>query len=130
MIRADLRKKFPTEPVAVHRSWNDVEAASHGLIWANAVILKAKAMQYLAASPDSSVDSYEWKNRYEFALQKFSVCTKAEHIRRSIGFGLMVFVIYTPLTWLVLLTLACIRYRVLDRSRERSQAVHTGESGE
>jgi hypothetical protein len=101
-IRDALRKKFPPEKVGVNRSWKDVEAASRELTRSNGLILKAKAMQYLAANPDSSSESSAWNNRFELALRSLSVCTTAERIRRTVGLGLVVFVISTPLTWLVL----------------------------
>jgi hypothetical protein len=129
-IRAALRKKFPPEKVAVNRSWKDVEAASRGLIWSNGLILKARAMQYLAVNPDSSSESYEWKNRYQLALRSFSVCTKAERIRRSAGFGLLVFVIFTPLTWLGLLILVWICCFSRDRLRELSRAIRGQTRGD
>jgi hypothetical protein len=117
-IKTSLREKFHPLPVAVHYSWDDVQAASCGLVWANAVILRAKAMQYLTANPGGPAESGEWDHRFEIALDKFSVCSKAERVERSLGFGLMVFIIYTPFTWLVLLALAWIRYLVRHRSHE------------
>jgi hypothetical protein len=116
-IRDALRNRFPPEKVDVNRSWKDVDAASRELIWLNGVLLRAKAMQYLPANPGSSADSYEWNNRFDLALRGFSVCTKAEHIRNSIGLGLVAFVVSTPLAWLALLVLAWIWYGLLDRFR-------------
>jgi hypothetical protein len=129
-IRAELRKRFPPLKVTVTRSWNDVKTASRGLIWSNGLILKAKAMQYLTANPDGSVESYEWTNRYALALQSFSVCTNAERIRRSVGFGLLVFVIFTPLMWLALLVLVWIWCFLRDRLRELSRAIRGQKRGE
>lgn len=129
-IRDALRNKFPPEKVDVNRSWKDVEAASRELIWLNGVLLRAKAMQYLPAIPDSSVESYEWNNRFDLALRGFSVCTKAEHIRNSAGLGLLAFVVSTPLTWLALLVLAWIWYSLLDRFRRLPRALPGDERGE
>ena len=116
-IRDALRSRFPPEKVDVNCSWKDVEAASRELIWLNGVLLRAKAMQYLPANPDTSADSYEWNNRFDLALRSLSVCTKAEHIRNSVGLGLLAFVVSTPLAWLVSLVLAWMWYSLLDRSR-------------
>jgi hypothetical protein len=129
-IRAALRKKFPPANVDVHRSWNDVEAASRGLTGWNGLILKARAMQYLGVNPDSSSESYEWNNRFEITQRSFSVCTTAERIRRSVGFGLVVFVIFTPLTWLALLVLSWIGCFSLDRLRELPRAGRGQNLGE
>ncbi len=122
-IRAALRKMFPPAKVDVNRSWNDVEAASRGLTGWNGLILKARAMQYLGVNPGSASESYEWTNRFEIGQRSFSVCTKADRIRRSAGFGLLVFVIFTPLTWLALLVLAWIWCFSLDQFRKLSRAV-------
>lgn len=129
-ITATLRKKFPRKMVAVNRSWKDVEAASRGLIWSNGLILRAKAMQYLAANPEGSVESYEWKNRYELALHSFSVCTRAERIERSVGAGLLAFIVLTPLTWLALFVLAWSWCFSQDQFRKLSRVGHDKESGD
>ncbi len=122
-IKAALQKKFPPERVAVIRPWKNVEAASRGLTWSNGQIFKAKAMQYLEVNPDSSFESYEWKNRFELALRSFSICTKAERVWRSVGFGVLALVISTPLSWLALLTLSWIWYLLPDWLSEVSQAL-------
>lgn len=124
-IQAELRKKFPPEKVVVKRSWKDVEDACHGLTAWNGLILKARAMQYLAVNPNPS-DSYEWQNRLELGQRSFSVCTTADRIRRSVGLGFVVFVIFTPLVWLALLVLAWIWCFSMDRFREPS-AAHDNE---
>jgi hypothetical protein len=129
-IRDALRNRFPPEKVDVNRSWKDVEAASRELIWLNGVLLRAKAMQYLPANPDSSVESYEWNNRFDLALRSLSVCTKADHVRNSVGLGLVAFVVSTPLAWLALLVLAWIWYSVLDRFRGLPRALPGEERGE
>ncbi|MGO9245931.1 MAG: hypothetical protein ACLP0A_08110 [Verrucomicrobiia bacterium] len=122
-IRAALRIKFPPAKVDVHRSWNDVETASRGLTGWNGLILKARAMQYLGVNPGGASESDAWTNRFEIAQRSFSVCTTVDRIRRSAGFGLLVFVIFTPLTWLALLVLAWIWCFSLDQLRKLSRAV-------
>ena len=114
---------FPPAKVDVHRSWNDVEAASRGLTGWNGLILKARATQYLGVNPGGASESDVWTNRFEIAQRSFSVCTKADRIRRSAGFGVLVFVIFTPLAWLTLLVLVWIWRFLLDQFRTLSRAV-------
>ncbi len=122
-IEAALRKKFPPEKVAIIRQWEDIEAASRGLTSSNGQILKARAMQYLEVNPGSFVESYEWKNRFEFASRSFGVCTKAERIWRSLGFGGVAFVISATLSWLAFLTLSWVWRLLPDRPGEVSPAI-------
>jgi hypothetical protein len=129
-MTATLRENFPPKKVAVLRSWKDVEAASRGLMWSNSLILKAKAMQYLAANPEGSVDSYEWRNRYDLALHDFTVCTRAERIERSVGAGLLAFIVFTPLTWLALLVLAWSWCFSRDQFRKLSRVGHDKDCGD
>ena len=117
-----LRKKFPPKEAAVRSVWKDVTAASYRLTDGNRQILRAKAMQYLSENPDNS-SSYTWENRFELARRNFNVCTKAGRIWRSMGFGVLAYVISTPLTWLALIILAYIWYFLLDRLSGVSQAI-------
>ncbi|MGD1020627.1 MAG: tetratricopeptide repeat protein [Verrucomicrobiia bacterium] len=123
-IKTALQKKFPPEKIAVIRPWKDVDAASRGLTSSNGQILKARAMQYLEVNPDSSVESYEWSNRFELALRGFSVCTKAERIWRSLGFGVLAFVISIPLSWLALPALSWVWCFLADWLGEVSRVIH------
>jgi hypothetical protein len=80
-------------------------------------------MQYLKANPDGPAESYEWTNRFQVALDNFSVCTKAQRIRRSIGFGLLVFIVSAPLTWLALFLPVWIWYFALYQLQELSRVM-------
>jgi hypothetical protein len=103
-------------------SWNEVEATADRLGYPNRNIARAKALVVLDRHPEPYSD-YEWKNRFERAIQSYRECSRFKRVGISLGFGALAAGAAILASWLLLLLFSWIWYFGLDRIRELSMAV-------